>query len=236
MSYFQQQFSRCSKTYLSNYPSAVIVTCVAFLFFFGIAHLRGQNVKPSLSPREAFANAMQPFNELRSQPDDLTDSDKIALRIGEIRAAHECQTLLLVRGGFSDNPEELLSLGRLCIFGQQYEAARTTLVRYLALPKPPEREAALLLLVRAFLGVGASESAAFQVYSLLRDYPYDSQIDIAVDEVISSTEGLTPRLNQMALQLCAKQFAGTFTLLSSGKGLPGLDASFVYRDDLICFR
>jgi hypothetical protein len=98
------------------------------------------------------------------------------------------------------------------------------LVDYLALPKPPQREQALLLLVRAFLGLKSPGSAEAQVDSLLSDYPYDAAIHGAIDQIIDDTEG-DRDLSFFALKLCAAQGAATLPLLAAGKALEGKDGS-----------
>ena len=105
-----------------------------------------------LSPSEAYKAAMAPFNAAKAEPDDLTDADKLALEIGIAHASRDCATLFTSSASFATDAKELLSLSELCIFGQRYQPARTTLVRYLALPQPPERKLALVLLVRAPTG------------------------------------------------------------------------------------
>ncbi|MGO8932372.1 MAG: hypothetical protein ACLQDA_01560, partial [Terracidiphilus sp.] len=135
-------------------------------------------------PSEALASAMDPFIQARSQNGDLTEADKLALSLGMTHAARDCLALTAAPQPAALNPTEQLALGRLCIFGQQYEPARSVLVDYLALPSPPDREAALVLLVRAFVGLESPGSATIQVLSLFRDYPYDAQIHIAADEAI----------------------------------------------------
>jgi hypothetical protein len=132
----------------------------------------GQEKSNTLSPVESYKAATAPFMATRSQPDDLTDADNIALSIGATQAAHDCLALSGDTSRFVDNAKELFALAQLCIFGQQFEPARAAVVSYLALPQPPQREQALLLLIRAFLGLNAPDSAAPQIHSLLDDYAY----------------------------------------------------------------
>jgi hypothetical protein len=100
------------------------------------------------------------------------------------------------------------------------------------------REAALLLLVRAFLGLENPYSAEAQVLSLLRDYPYDAQIHLAAEKVIGASEYLGAELSQPAIELCDKEEDSVFPLLANGKSLPGKDgdisASALYADTLRC--
>jgi hypothetical protein len=182
---------------------------MAFLLsvLFALTGDRGlaQESSTPLSPSEAYKAAMAPFNAARAQPGDLTDADKLALGIGMADASRNCRALSGGSSAYPTDPKELLAFSELCIFGQQYEPARATLVKYLALPEPPEKKLALVLLVRAFLGLDAPNSAEAEVRSLLRDYPYDAQIHFAIDQVIDGLEGENPGFNQLALQLCARK-------------------------------
>jgi hypothetical protein len=181
-----------------------------------------------LSPAEAYKAAMAPLNAARAQPDDLTDADKFALGIGMAQASRDCLALSGDTSAFATDGKELLALSELCLFGQQYEPARATLVKYLALPQPPERKLALVLLIRALIGLKEPGGAELQVDSLLRDYPYDAQIHFAIDQVIDALEAESAHRNNglhQALQRCTTQNAVTLPLLTSGKALEGKDIS-----------
>jgi hypothetical protein len=173
----------------------------------------------------------------RSQADDLTDADKYALSIGIAQASRDCLALSSDISVFAGNAKELFAMGQLCIFGQQFEPARAALVGYLALPQPPQKEQALLLLVRAFLGLKSPGSADAQVDSLLSDYPYDAPIHGAIDQIIENTEG-DRYLSFFALKLCATQSAATLPLLAGGKVLEGKDgsasAATIFADAVRC--
>jgi hypothetical protein len=197
---------------------AVYVGCFLLI---GVHRLSGQQSPTQLSPTEAYKAALAPYTETRNQANDLTDADKFALGIGIAQASRDCLALSSNLSAFAADAKELFSLGQLCIFGQQFEPARAALVDYLALPQPPKREQALVLLVRAFLGLKEPESAEAQVDSLLRDYLYDASIHAAVDQVIDNTEGASVYLNSLALKLCAAQNAATLPLLRNGKPLEG---------------
>jgi hypothetical protein len=184
---------------------------------------------------------MAPFNAAKAQPDDLTDADKFALGIGMAHASRDCLTLSADTSAFGTNEKELIALSELCIFGQQYEPARATLVKYLALPEPPERKLALVLLIRVLLGLGEPDGAYLQVSSLLHDYPYDAQIHPAIDQVIDAMEDSVERSPLQALrllQLCDQQNVATLPLLASGKALEGKEisasASVIFSDAIRC--
>ncbi|MGB8029291.1 MAG: hypothetical protein WCF30_06455 [Terracidiphilus sp.] len=201
-----------------------IAVFACFFLFIGAYHILGQESSRPLSPSEAYKAALAPFDATRSQANDLTDADRIALGIGIARAARDCLALSADRSSIVGDPNELFALGQLCIFGQQFEPARAALVDYLALPTPSQREQALLLLVRAFLGLKSPGSAEAQVDSLLSAYPYDARIHAAIDQIIDNTEG-DRNLNFFALKLCATQGAATLPLLAGGKVLEGKDSS-----------
>jgi hypothetical protein len=208
-------------------------TAIVLSFLFVLTGLAQK-----LSPSEAYKAAMAPLNAARAQPGDLTDADKFALGIGMADALRNCLALSADSSAFATDPKELLALSELCIFGQQYEPAHVTLEKYLALPEPPERKLALVLLIRASLGLNQPKSAEADARSLLRDYPYDAQIHFAVDQVIDGLEGESPWFNQLALQLCDTQNANTLPLLVSGKGLEGKDInaspSVLFADAVRC--
>jgi hypothetical protein len=197
-----------------------------------------QRSSTTLSPSEAYKAAMAPFNAAKAQPGDLTDADKFALGIGMADAQRNCLALSTDISAFTTDPKELLALGELCIFGQQYEPARVTLEKYLELPAPTERKLALVLLVRALLGLNEPNAAEAEVRWLLHDYPYDAQIHFAVDQVIDGLEGENPGFNRLALQLCATQNANTLPLLTGGKALEGKDInaspSVLFADAVRC--
>jgi hypothetical protein len=181
---------------------------------------------------------MAPFNQARGQDDDLTEADTLALRVGMSEAASRCMELSAESQGFAKQLDEVLVLAKLCLFGQQFEPARVALVTYLAQTQPTRREDALLLLVRAFLGLGNTYSAEAQILSLFSDYPYDAQIHLAAKKVIGASEGLGADLDQAASELCARQADFVLPLLERGKALPGKDddisASTLYVDALRC--
>lgn len=200
--------------------------------------LQTQRSPDSLSPSEAYKAALSPLKAARAQQNDLTDADKFALGIGIARASRDCLSLSANLSAFATDPKELLALGDLCLFGQQYEPARASLTKYLSFPQPEERELALLSLARAHLGLNEPGSAWAEVNSLLHDYPYDAQIHFAVDQVIDASEGTDAKYNDLALNLCAMQNAVTLPLLTTGKALEGkaasVSSSVLFIDALRC--
>lgn len=190
---------------------------------------------PSMSPSEAYLYAMQPFTNAHSAPDDLTDADKWALGIGIARAKEQCE----LRSKDKFEGEELLAMGKLCVFGQDYEQARHRLIVYTGLPSPKALEVGQLLLARTFVGLGAVDSAEGEMETLLTAFPYDASIHLGIDMVIDAaaasdaTEDLAviPRLNE-------QQLPHILDILAHGASLTGngdsVDAAQLVRDALRC--
>jgi hypothetical protein len=186
-----------------------------------------------MSPTDAYLYAMEPFNNARSAPDDLTDADKWALGIGIARANQQCE----VRSTQTFDGEDLLAMGKLCIFGRDYQPARQHLIKYIALPQPKAPEIGRLLLARAFIGLGSLSSAESQMESLLSLFPYDASIHIGLDMVIDAASAsdatddlaIIPRLDE-------QQLPHIFEALARGGSLTGngdsVDAAMLVRDAL----
>ncbi|HTW46442.1 MAG TPA: hypothetical protein VMD92_00765, partial [Acidobacteriaceae bacterium] len=162
-----------------------------------------QTPPPAMSPAEAYLYAMQPFNNARNAPDDLTEADQWALSIGISRAKEQCEQLAKQKL----DGEDLLAYGKLCILGQDYEPARRSLIDYLAIPTAKSPEVGRLLLTRAFIGLRWIPSAESQVESLVSLFPYDASIHLAFDMVVDAAENsdaaedldVASRLNELQL-------------------------------------
>jgi hypothetical protein len=191
-----------------------------------------------LSPSEAYKAALSPLNAARAQQDNLTEADKFALGVGIARASRDCLALSAHPSSLETDAKELLALGELCLFGQQYEEARAALTKYLVPPQPQEKKLALILLVRAHLGLNEPGSAAAEVNWLVRDYPYDAQIHFVIDQVIDASEEVDAKFNELALHLCAAQNVVTLPLLVNGKAVEGKDliasSSVLFADAIRC--
>ncbi|MGB7352921.1 MAG: hypothetical protein WA374_14725 [Acidobacteriaceae bacterium] len=188
---------------------------------------------PFMTPVAAYQYAMEPFNDARNAPDDLTDADKWALRIGMQRANRQCEVLKVQKliG------EDLLTLGKLCLFGQDFEPARETLIAYLESPAPQSPEVGRLLLLRAFLGLHQIAAAESQVESLLSAFPYDASIHLGFDQIDDAAAasmsaddlGVIDRLNEQQLPHILDALAAGGSLKGNGDFV---DAATLVRDAL----
>jgi hypothetical protein len=190
---------------------------------------------PAMSPTDAYLYAMQPFNNARSAPDDLTEADKWALGIAIARAKEQCE----LHSKKKFEAEDLLAEGKLCIFGQDYEPARHRLINYLALPEPRAPEIGRLLLARAFIGLGSISAAESHMESLLSLFPYDASIHLGIDMVIDAAAAsdsaddlaVIPRLNEQQLPPILDALAHGGSLNGNGDSV---DAALLVRDALRC--
>ncbi|RXS96865.1 hypothetical protein ESZ00_02690 [Silvibacterium dinghuense] len=209
---------------------------------------------PNLPPVEAYRYAMQPFVDARSAPNDLTDADEWALGLGATRAMKECEALKSTKF----EGEDLLAMGRLCVFGQDFGPAQDVLVDYLNTPKAADIKDARLLLTRIFVHMQSLTAAESQLDSLTSDFPYDADIHWAIDQVIdyaaTQVEGtmrvklagdkdyrtvpipgggldLITRLNAMQLPFILKALTDGGTLKTADSTV---DAATLVRDGLRC--
>lgn len=188
-----------------------------------------------MSPADAYTYAMQPFTNARNASEDLTEADKWALSIGIVRAKEQCARLArqTLEG------EDLLAMGKLCVFGQEFEAARQVLIAYLGLPQMKAPEVGRLLLIRAFLGLHSVTSAESQIESLLTLYPYDASIHLGIDMIIDAAEAgdttenvdVVARMNEQQLPHILDALAHGGSLHSNGDVV---EAALMVRDVLRC--
>jgi hypothetical protein len=182
--------------------------------------------------------AVQPLAAARAQHDDLTQADLLAYTVGVGRAGQACLRLSPTLEDWAPKPDELLSLARLCIYGLQYQSGQKVVWRYLKLPTPPDRETALLLLTKAFLGLQDPLNAAVQILNIERDFPYDAQIHLAIEQDVQLGTLFGDQPNAMVLNLCNDQLRNTLPLLETGQALVSkegtISGSTLFSDTVRC--
>ena len=189
---------------------------------------------PTMTPADAYDYAMQPFTNARNSPNDLTEADQWALGVGVARARQSCEGLMKEKL----HGEDLLALGKLCIFGQDFDPARRTLIDYLVLPQPKSLELCRLLLTRAFLGLHSTASAESQIESLLSLYPYDASIHLGIDMVDDSAAASDSVDDLLVIgRLNEQQIPHILDALAHGGNVPAsngdsVDSTLLVRDAL----
>lgn len=147
------------------------------------------NRMPSLS----YLFATQPLRDVRRFPDDLTEAERWALVVAEKRAAGECDSYLQdldkVQG------EELLSLGQLCMLGNNPMATRESIRPYLEHSKSEHRKQAIILIAKANVKLGSVTSAVQFSEQLLDEFGFDNDADELISYVIDGAEALDVTLS-----------------------------------------
>jgi hypothetical protein len=194
-----------------------------------------------LSPANAVQYAIAPFRNARHQPNDLTAQDKWALGVSISRAIKLCRQLTPT-GPLKPNPN-LLDLARLCNLGMQYMPAREELIAYLALPHPPHREAATILLGSVFLSLHWPVPAESEAETLLSDYPYSAATNTFIAAIISKAEGTSAKGDGVVRRLTEEQLPFLLQALRTqpsplaGKAhrkYPPVDAADAFSSALRC--
>lgn len=196
---------------------------------------------PVMSPANALQYAIAPFRNARHQINDLTVQDKWALGVSIARAIKLCRQLTPT-GTLKPNPN-LLDLARLCNLGMQYMPARDELIAYLALPHPPHREAAYILLGSVFLSLHWPAPAESEADTLMSDYPYSASTNTLIAKIISKAEetssagnGVVRRLTQAQLPflLHALQTKTHAASTKANSKYPPVDPASAFSSALRC--
>ena len=90
---------------------------------------------PQLSPKAAYADAMQPLETTRDQVANWSDAEIAALKVTVTRAAANCQA----RRPDDFIGDALIDLAKLCALGQSWSAVVQSTTRYINAtdnPKP----------------------------------------------------------------------------------------------------
>jgi len=212
---------------------------MAVCVILGFCRLAAQQPVAAMAPSQELVYAAEPYTQTRAQPDDLTQADIFAYKIGMARAEQACRELQPTWESLARTPHELLTFAQLCNFGRQYDAARSAAQSYLMLPAPPEREKAYLVLIQSLLGLNDPADAAMEIYTLESVFPYDAKIHLAADETILAGALRDDRANTAVLGLCADESRNTLPLLEKGRGLEDKDEAVapgtLFADAVRCF-
>lgn len=197
---------------------------VACGILFTISSLHAQQAPDvdttNMPAKEAYTYAITPFLQARQAPNDLTDADKWALGIANLRAREACASL----SKKLQDDETLLDQGKLCLLGRDYLNAAEALRRYVSLEKPANLADGRLMLVQAYIGAHDLGQAEAQINLLLEDFPYDAKIHIAIDNTIEAAEA-DQNYRPVALRMNEAQSSRIFDALESSGTLLSADKS-----------
>ena len=146
---------------------------------------------PQLSPKAAYADAMQPLETTRSQVANWSDAEIAALKVTVTRAAANCQT----RHPEDFDGDTLIDLAKLCALGQSWTAVVQSTTRYISAadnPKPLLGEA-YAAQIDANLHLKDQREALTGARAMLVAAPYNALAAQAIDEVLAYTQFAYPR-------------------------------------------
>lgn len=136
-----------------------------------------------LSPKAAYADAMQPLESTRAQVANWSDAEIAALKVTITRAAEDCQA----RHPEDFNGDTLIDLAKLCALGQSWAAVVQSTTRYInAADSPrPRLGEAYAAQIDANLHLKDHVSALAGAHAMLNAVPYNALTAEAIDEVLA---------------------------------------------------
>ena len=152
---------------------------------------------PIQTPGEIYKDAMHPLEVVRGSLDNWSDAELGALTVGMHKAKEACDAA---------KPEDysgddLYDLARLCALGQDWNAANTAALNYVASHLEAHRAQAYALSVNALVHIGAMDLAVQTTREMLR-LPYDAEVAYAMRYMKDQLEQAS---NPLALTLAAEE-------------------------------
>ncbi|HMG88321.1 MAG TPA: hypothetical protein VK574_21505 [Terracidiphilus sp.] len=188
------------------------------LLFSGFTFLRGQQTPPVMSPGqtsnapatatqstevpiqtpgEIYKDAMHPLDIVRGSLDNWSDAELGALTVGMHKAKEACDATK--PDDYSG--DDLYDLARLCALGQDWNAANTAALAYVASHLETHRAQAYAMSVNALVHIGAIDLAVQTAREMLR-LPYDAEVAYAVRYM---KEQLEQTSNPLAVELATEE-------------------------------
>lgn len=164
------------------YLSLAVATCLAPL----LAQTPSPTPEPQLSPKAAYADAMQPLETTRAQVANWSDAEIAALKVTVARAAENCKT----RDPQQFSSDALIDLAKLCALGQSWPAVVQATTRYINAPDNPKPllGEAYAAQIDANLHLKEERAALAGARAMLSSVHYDALTAQAVDEVLAYTQ------------------------------------------------
>lgn len=150
------------------------------------AQTASPSAQPQLSPKAAYADAMQPLETTRAQVANWSDAEIAALKVTVVRAAADCQA----RQPEDFNDDALIDLAKLCALGQSWPAVVQSTTRYINAtdhPRPLLGEA-YAAQIDANLHLKDQRAALAGARAMLSAVPYNALSAQAIDEVLAYTQ------------------------------------------------
>lgn len=152
---------------------------------------------PTQTPGEIYKEAMHPLEVVRGSLDNWSDAELGALTVGMHKAKDACDAVKPddYSGG------DLYDLARLCALGQDWNAANTAAIAYVASHLEAHRAQAYALSVNALVHINAIDLAVQTTREMMR-LPYDAEVAYAVRYMKDQLEQTS---NPLALELATEE-------------------------------
>jgi thiol-disulfide isomerase/thioredoxin len=152
---------------------------------------------------------MHPLDVVRSSMDNWSDAELTAVSAGMHKAHEACEQIKPAELSGDD----LYDLARLCSFGQDWNAANTAALAYIASGAEPHRAQAYSLSVYSLVHINAIDLALQTAREMLRKLPYDAEVAYAMRDLKLFLEQNT---NQAALSVAIDEHTALLQALHAG--------------------
>jgi thiol-disulfide isomerase/thioredoxin len=154
---------------------------------------------------------MRPLDVVRGSLENWSDAELGALSVGMHKAKDACEQAKPE----SYAGDDLYDLARLCSFGQDWNAANTAALDYVASGLEAHRAQAYALSINALVHLNGVDLATQTAQEMLRKLPYDAEVAYAVRYM---KDALEQAGNPGALTLAVQEHAAIVQAL--GPGIP----------------
>lgn len=128
------------------------------------------------TPAAIYKEAMHPLDVVRSSMDNWSDAELSAVAAGIHKAHESCDQFKPA----DLSGDDLYDLGRLCSFGQDWNAANSAAQAYIGTAAEPHRAQAYSLSLYALVHINAIDLALQTAHEMLRRLPYDAEVAYAL--------------------------------------------------------
>src|SRR5580658_3416920 len=162
-------------------------------------------------PGAIYKDAMRPLDLVRGSLENWSDAELGVLSVGMHKAKDACEQVKPE----SYSGDDLYDLARLCSFGQDWNAANTSALDYVASGLEAHRAQAYALSINALVHINGVDLATQTAQEMLRKLPYDAEVAYAVRYM---KDNLEQAGNPAALTLAVQEHAAIVQAL--GPGVP----------------
>lgn len=127
---------------------------------------------PKVVPGAIYKEAMHPLDVVRSSVDNWSEAELAALAIG-VHKAHEACSQADPKDYSGD---DLYDLSRLCSLGQDWKAANTAALQYIASGTETHRAQAYVISMNALVQLHSLDSASQTALEMVHKLPYDAEV------------------------------------------------------------